>query len=300
MTWTLSTSLDDLRLLAGGFLVAEPALNTVPLTIVDRLAKDGPHAFGAGQPRFGWWREGPRGPVSGVFVQTPPFGVVLGAMSGEAAGRLAEVLAEASTEPGATAVPSVQGHTQAATAFARAWERATGGRAKVRERSRLYRLRSLARPEPAPRGSARPAVEADHAVLVAWHEAFAAESGAGRSGAARSSADYGTLVRRRTAEGLLHIWEDGGSPVSFAGVGPVLGGMSRTGPVYTPPELRRRGYASGIVAAGARHALALGAREVVLFADLANPTSNSIYQRLGYVPVHDALALDLEPEAAAG
>ncbi|MFH8590277.1 GNAT family N-acetyltransferase [Streptomyces rimosus] len=292
MTWTLSTSLDDLRLSAGGFLAAEPALNTVPLTIVDRLTKDGPHAFGAGQPRFGWWREGPRGPMAGVFVQTPPFGVVLGAMSGEAAGRLAEVLAEASTEAGATAVPSVQGHTQAATAFARAWERATGGRAKVRERSRLYRLRSLARPEPAPRGNARPAVETDHAVLVAWHEAFAAESSAGRSGAG-----YDALVRRRTAEGLLHIWEDGGRPVSFAGVSPVLGGMSRTGPVYTPPELRRRGYASGIVAAGARHALALGAREVVLFADLANPTSNSIYQRLGYVPVHDALALDLEATA---
>lgn len=160
----------------------------------------------------------------------------------------------------------------------------------MRAHERLYQLWALAQPDPVPSGSARRAVEADHALLVAWHEAFSAQSTAARHGV-----DHAALVRRRIAEGLLHVWQDGGRPVSFAGVSPVIAGMSRIGPVYTPPELRRRGYASGVVAAVSAHALAQGASDVVLYTDLENPTSNSIYRRLGYVMVQDALILDLEP-----
>ncbi|MGW7417672.1 GNAT family N-acetyltransferase [Streptomyces sp. NPDC054863] len=291
MTWFLSASLDDFRAAAGDFLAAQPAPNTVPLTLVDRLTKDGPHAFGEEQPRFGWWQEEPYGSVSGVFVQTPPFGVVLGAMGGEASRRLAEALAEVGT----VAVPSVQGNKQVATVFARTWERATGRPAKVRAHERLYRLRALAQPDPSPSGGARQALKADHELLVDWHEAFSAESLAAHSGV-----DHNALVGRRIADGLLHVWEDDGRPVSFAGVSPVLAGMSRIGPVYTPPSLRRRGYASGIVAAGSAHALAQGATEVLLYTDLANRTSNSIYQQLGYVRAEDAIVLDLELELATG
>ncbi len=65
------------------------------------------------------------------------------------------------------------------------------------------------------------------------------------------------------------------------------------GPVFTPTDLRRRGYASPVVAAASAHALAQGTREVLLCTDLANPTSNSIYQKLGYRPVQDSVTLDL-------
>ncbi|QMU67156.1 GNAT family N-acetyltransferase [Streptacidiphilus sp. P02-A3a] len=286
MTWTLSTSLVDFRAAAGDFLAADPVRNTVPLTVVDRLTKAGPYSFGAGRPRFGWWREESRGPVSGVFVQTPPLGVVLGVMGAEAAGRLAEALAEA----GDVAVPSVHGNKQLVTVFARSWERATGGRSRLLRHERLYHLGTLARPQPAPNGSPRLAVAADHALLVGWYAAFAAESGTASAGA-----DFDAVVGQRTAEGLLHVWEDGGRPVALAAVSPVIAGMSRIGPVYTPSELRRRGYAGGVVAAGSAHALGQGATEVLLYTDLENPTSNSIYQRLGYVRVEDALVLDLEP-----
>ena len=286
MTWTLSTSLADFRAAAGDFLVADPARNTVPLTILDRLVKAGPYSFGLEPPRFGWWREEPQGPVSGAFVQTPPLGVVLGVMSGEAARRLAEALAGT----GDAAVPSVHGGKPSTTAFARSWEQATGGRARLQRHERLYRLGTLAQPEPAPNGSPRLAVAADHALLVGWYAAFAAESGTATSGAG-----FDAVVGQRTAEGLLHVWEDDNRPVALAGLSPVIAGMSRIGPVYTPPELRRRGYASGVVAAGSAHALSQGAAEVLLYTDLANPTSNSIYQQLGYVMVEDALVLDLEP-----
>jgi predicted GNAT family acetyltransferase len=67
--------------------------------------------------------------------------------------------------------------------------------------------------------------------------------------------------------------------------------MSRIGPVYTPPEHRGRGYAAAVTAAAARWALGSGARHVLLYTDLANPTTNRLYPRLGFRPRYDALEL---------
>jgi RimJ/RimL family protein N-acetyltransferase len=57
--------------------------------------------------------------------------------------------------------------------------------------------------------------------------------------------------------------------------------------VYTPAPLRGRGHAGAATAAVSRAALDAGAKEVLLFTDLANPTSNGLYQRLGYRAVAD-------------
>jgi hypothetical protein len=67
--------------------------------------------------------------------------------------------------------------------------------------------------------------------------------------------------------------------------------MVRVGPVYTPPEFRGHGYASAATAAASQQALDAGASEVLLFTDLANPVSNSIYQRIGYRAVEDRIVL---------
>ena len=64
-------------------------------------------------------------------------------------------------------------------------------------------------------------------------------------------------------------------------------GLPGDGPVYTPPDLRGRGFGGAATVAVTRAALADGAEGVVLFADLANPASNTLYQRLGYRPVSD-------------
>jgi predicted GNAT family acetyltransferase len=64
-------------------------------------------------------------------------------------------------------------------------------------------------------------------------------------------------------------------------------GVARVGPVFTPPEHRRHGYGAAVTAACTRDALERDADDVVLFTDLDNPTSNAIYQRLGYLPVSD-------------
>ena len=71
-------------------------------------------------------------------------------------------------------------------------------------------------------------------------------------------------------------------------------GMVRVGSVYTPPAVRGRGYAGAVTAAVSRAARDAGVREVVLFTDLANPTSNALYQRLGYRPVEDRVTFSFE------
>ena len=73
--------------------------------------------------------------------------------------------------------------------------------------------------------------------------------------------------------------------------------MSRVGPVYTPPGHRRHGYGAAVTAAAARWASDAGARQVVLFVDEANPTTNRLYPRLGFRPVHEVVELSFEPPA---
>jgi predicted GNAT family acetyltransferase len=98
------------------------------------------------------------------------------------------------------------------------------------------------------------------------------------------------MVDDRIGYGGLTVWEVDGVPVSMAGRTRPAAGMLRVGPVYTPVELRRRGYAAAVTAAVSRAAQDI-ADEVLLFTDMANPTSNSIYQRLGYRPIADRLLL---------
>jgi predicted GNAT family acetyltransferase len=73
--------------------------------------------------------------------------------------------------------------------------------------------------------------------------------------------------------------------------------VSRIGPVYTPTDRRGNGYGSAVTAAAALWAREHGAQDVVLFTDVANPTSNAIYQRIGFEPVNDYARIDFNNPA---
>ena len=88
------------------------------------------------------------------------------------------------------------------------------------------------------------------------------------------------------------LWDDGGTPVSMAMLRAPSAGVSRIGPVFTPRSARGRGYGSAVTASAAHLARRGGVDDVVLFADLANPTSNAIYQRIGFEPVGDSVRVD--------
>jgi uncharacterized protein len=104
-------------------------------------------------------------------------------------------------------------------------------------------------------------------------------------------------VDRRLAERGLVVWEDG-DPVSFAGFGGATPNGIRIGPVYTPPAHRGRGYASACVATLSVNLLRGGYRFCFLFTDLRNPTSNRLYERLGYEPVCDLQEITFQEDPA--
>jgi predicted GNAT family acetyltransferase len=121
--------------------------------------------------------------------------------------------------------------------------------------------------------------------VLGWLDAFAAEA-LPHEGPDLDNADW--LERRLVdPDGELLLWIDEGTPVSLAAAGGATPSGLRVGPVYTPPQRRGRGYASAVTAAVSAGALARGWEYCFLFTDLANPTSNRIYRRLGYEPVCD-------------
>ena len=95
------------------------------------------------------------------------------------------------------------------------------------------------------------------------------------------------MVDDRLSYRGLTLWEAGGQPVSLAGLTRPAAGQVRVGPVYTPPGQRGQGYGGAVTWAVTRAALDAGVTGVLLFTDLANPTSNALYQRLGYRAVSD-------------
>lgn len=272
MTWTFTTDLAAYLAAAGPAVASQPVRNTLLLTVADALERRGPHAYGPTDPLFGWWT-GADGTVSGALMCTPPYPLHVGALPEEAVGALAAALA---TEPLLAGIPGVIARRPDAEVLAGAWGRPT----RVAEEVRLYRLAGLIAPDPAPAGRSRPATEADLPLLLEWTEAFNRE--AGEPGAASEAA-----LRDRISYGGVLLWEHAGTPVSLAALSRPIGSVSRIGPVYTPPEVRGRGYAAGVTHAASEAAYAAGASEILLFTDLANPTSNGVYLRLGYTPVED-------------
>jgi GNAT superfamily N-acetyltransferase len=223
--------------------------------------------------------------VGGAFLHTPPFPLVLTEVPAATAADLAATLAS-------RRLSGVNAGAEAAQAFAAAWRDARLGRglATVHRRMRLYRLTELAWPDPVPDGAPRVATDADAPLLTDWFTAFAREVHDLDGGE-----DQAAAVRDKLSYGGVLVWEAGGAPVSFAGVTRQVRGMARVGPVYTPPELRGRGYASAVTAAVSQRARDAGAEEVLLYTDLANPVSNSIYQRIGYGAVEDRVVLVFPP-----
>ncbi|MEU5285647.1 GNAT family N-acetyltransferase [Streptomyces sp. CA-278952] len=272
MTWTLTNDVATFLAAAGASLAARPVEHTVALTVTERLRCAGPHHYGGGDPVLGWWR-GADGAVAGTVLRTPPHPALLNAVPAKAVGPLADALGSGQD------LDAVNADRDTAALLA---ARLPGYRTE--QEQRLYRLGPARPPSPAPGGRARAATPADRALLVEWVRGFAEETGQ-----SKSSAEW--LVDEGTERGALTLWENGGAPVALAGRSRMLAGTVRVTLVYTPPGLRGRGYAAAVTDEAGRAAREAGATEVVLFADLANPTSNGVYLRIGYEAVADRLLL---------
>ncbi|OIJ69895.1 GNAT family N-acetyltransferase [Streptomyces mangrovisoli] len=273
--WHLTADLDDFLSRAGDFLASRPAPHTVPLTVTDTLRRHGLHAYSAQAPLFAVLEGG--GKVRGAALHTSPHPVHLTAVAEEEAEALATRLAEAGYP-----VTGVNGESATAAAFARVWSALTGAEGELLRRQRLYRLVELTVPRPVPPGGARVAGPADRDLVARWYQEFQAAIGYGPEH--RSPRDARRWADQRIAYGGVTFWETpGDGPVSLAGRTRVVAGQVRVAPVYTPAEWRGRGYAGAVTAEVSRG----DGNEVLLFTDLANPTSNALYVRVGYRPVAD-------------
>jgi predicted GNAT family acetyltransferase len=219
-----------------------------------------------------------------VAMQTPPHNLVLaGPETPEALDLLAHAVRDAGGE-----VPGLGGAVPEVDDFTNLWTAIAGVHAEVAMAQRIYALTEV-RAVPEPSGRMRQAREADRELLRVWTRAFIDES-FDDSAPERRPNTAETIVDRRLGGdgGGFVLWEDEGEPRSFAGFGGRTPNGMRIGPVYTPPAGRKRGYATALVAALSRRLLEEGSRFCFLYTDLANPTSNSIYAKMGYEPVADA------------
>lgn len=190
------------------------------------------------------------------------------------------------------ALPGLLGPAPEVATFAELWQGMTGQRPQVAMRQRIFRASSATPPVGVP-GHTRVASATDRDLLVEWVTAFHEEAA---PEPARSGAEQMVDWLLRGSSCGFWLWEDQG-PAALAGFGGPTPTGIRIGPVYTPPPRRRRGYASALVAALTQHLLAEGRSSVFLFTDLANPTSNRIYARIGYRPVRDVVSYSFQPHA---
>ena len=259
------------------WLLQAEAEHNLILGIIEQLKQMG--TVGTGEPYLVTVEED--GHVAGCVFRTPPYKLGLTRMPNGAIAELVNEVANVYDD-----LPAVMGPAAQVRAFAEAWAMSKGKTSRLGMRQRIYELRSVVPPTQTASGQLRLAAKRDLELLVSWLNEFANET------------RVGTVNVRAFAENHINnksvfLWEDGGEPRTsslFSGLTPH--GV-RVGFVYTPPEFRRRGYASSCVAAVSQRALDSGYQFCCLYTDLSNPTSNDIYQQIGYVPVTDVVDYDI-------
>jgi hypothetical protein len=271
MDWEFTDEAEVFASHAHQLLIADPAKNTITLTVVENIRAGKPSS----STLFGWHNDDS---VLGAVSLTPPHDLVLSVVPAGSVESLVAGLRDRSVS-----VPGVRGEQLIAELFAASWARATGFGWQIQVRQRLYELGSLVPPDGVP-GSARLAREADLAIGTRFFAEFQAECH-------DSGDDPEAVIRDRIDAGLLWLWEFDGEVTSMAARNRIAAGVARVGPVYTPPNHRCHGYGAAVTAACSADAAQAGAAQVVLYTDLANPTSNAIYQRLGYQAVRDEVII---------
>jgi ribosomal protein S18 acetylase RimI-like enzyme len=250
---------------AREFLESSPVLHNLVLTLLHQ------RAITKEAGRYWVVRDG--SDVVGVVFQSPlEFRATLTPMPPEAARTAAEAIAGQNA-----LLPGIEGEARSSAAFTGHWTqvRRTGARPVLG--MRLLRLGRLTLPVGIP-GRLRLATAADMDLVQGWAVAFTSDVG--------EAPPPEAAVAGRVEQGELALWETDGIPVCMSGRSPDLAGVVRIGPVYTPPEHRRRGYAGACVGEHSREAVEMGF-SCMLYTDLHNPTSNSVYRALGYEAVSE-------------
>lgn len=216
--------------------------------------------------------------VVAAALRTPPHNLVVARPRDDEA--LMALAAQMDDE-----LPGVTGAIPEVDVFTHAWCERRHVTARVVFEQGIFELRQVA-DVPRASGTLRDATHDDLALLAEWVDDFSREA----LGERRSAEEYRrqVLARLDASLGGFGLWEDDGAIVSLCGFGGLTPHGIRIGPVYTPPALRGHGYATSLTATVSARLLRGGRKFCFLYTNLANPTSNAIYQRMGYVRVCDS------------
>jgi uncharacterized protein len=231
--------------------------------------------------------------VTGAALRTHPLNLVLAQPSNDTSldALVDRLLQEGQALPGViAALPELE-------AFVGAWTSENDLDATRVLRHGVYELREVL-PVPAAPGHPRPVTPEDRDLVIPWIVAFAEEALPEDNEAERQIRFVESRLAASEDAGLW-FWEDGGRPVSVSGYGGATPNGMRIGPVYTPPEVRGRGYATTLVSEQSRWLLGGGRTLCFLYADLDNPTSNALYRRIGYRMIAEAGEVRFDPRDAA-
>ncbi|NLG87668.1 MAG: GNAT family N-acetyltransferase [Clostridiaceae bacterium] len=222
-------------------------------------------------------------------LMTPPFNLTLYATDNIIDLKAVNCLAEGLK---GYEIPGVTTEKTLAGCFAKEYTARKGLNYSITMNQRIYELEEV-NPDIKQFGTVRLLNERDMNFFPYWLEAFNAANTYGKTEMSIPRQDGETYHYHISAK-KLYILEVDGMPVSMAGYTRVLPTAIGVAYVYTPPYFRGRGYATSCVAQISKMALDKGFSRCVLYTDLQNPTSNSIYQKIGYKAVCDSLMLAFE------
>jgi uncharacterized protein len=241
--------------------------------IAQQVAEN-PNTYGMGQPWFMVVTN--EGQVCGAAMRTPPHNVLMAHFNGnkqETTDELCKAIFELDPH-----IPGVNGEKEITDMFNHKWCKKANVGIKHSLGLQVYKLEQVTNLHLSP-GRLRPAGTADIELVIDWTMAFHRDIHE-ETVHDQNPAIFNERIKKRIEAGTIFIWENQ-QPVSLATVvRPTLNGIS-IGGVYTPKELRGKGYATSCVSEVCKLMLQQY-KFCVLYADLANPTSNAIYKRIGF------------------
>ena len=217
------------------------------------------------------------GEIDTLAIRTPPWQLLLAKGSNAGVEAVADVLLSTHAE-----IPGVHGPEQESRAFGRLWSEQKGVKAIPHKQLCCYMMTRVLSVDMAS-GAMRTAGAEDHLLIMRWSDRFHEDAATGDPENERRA-----RMEFMLEQGRLVLWEDNGKPVAMAGWHPSPPRGCRIGYVYTPPELRRRGYGTALTAALSQQLLDTGLKYCFLYTDLANVTSNNIYRAIGYQPISES------------
>ena len=254
------------------FLEADPVERNVLLTIMLQAQN---RATWSGPPQFWWLTQS--GAAVGASSWTPVYPLLISSLPYDAAAAVADSALERAAAINMR-LPGVTGPRDSAGDVAAVLAQRTGMSVTENVRMIVHDLPHI-HDVPEPAGGARVALYNDAPLLVDWMRAFAEDVRA-------THGNIETSVSAAIEQRRVLLWVDAGVPRSTAARQPAVGGVTRIGAVYTPPEHRGHGYARRLVYEVSKRALGdPDVRTCTLNTDATNPVSNAIYRQIGYRPV---------------